>query len=179
MDSTDRVLAILSNLVSTLEGRRAVTRANDGVSILIDVLNWIDSQTCQEKAAYVLMVIAHKSEADRALMMSLGIKSALLELALVGSALAQKRACSILEILRVDKGKQVSEGFLGPPEMSSLVIGEEAEVGVSEERRAVKELVNESLQSNLKRIAKRANLIRDFQPSDRYYNKGTSKSLPF
>ncbi|ONK78141.1 uncharacterized protein A4U43_C02F14770 [Asparagus officinalis] len=103
MSLTNRILAVLSNLVSTSEGQRAVTGSNDGVLILIDVLNWIDSPGYQEKAMYVLMMIAYRSETDRNTMMSLGIKSALLEPVLMGFALAQKRASGILEILMMEK----------------------------------------------------------------------------
>lgn len=188
MDLTDRVLAVLSNLVSTSEGRKAVTGSNDGLSILIDVLNWVDSPSCQEKAAYILMLIAHKSNADRTTMNNLGIKSALLELVLVGSTLAQKRASRMLDILRADRGKQASEWCLGLPGVSAPMTGEgcynengkrEEIMEMSEERRAVRELVNESLQSNLKRIVKRATLARDnIGTSDRL--KGvTFRSLPF
>ena len=66
---TDRALAALCNLVAACpEGRRAVSRAPDAVPSLVDVLNWADEPGCQEKAAYVLMVLAHRSYGDRAAM---------------------------------------------------------------------------------------------------------------
>lgn len=189
MELTDRVLAVLSNLVSAFEGRRAVAGSNDGLAMLIDVLNWIESPSCQEKAAYILMVIAHKSSVDRATMINLGIKSALLELMLIGGTLAQKRASRILEILRVETGRQGSHGCLGLAAVSAPLIGgavgdyEQREaVEMSEERRAVRELVNESLQYNLKRIAERANLVRELETSDRFKGiqfTGGYRSLPF
>ncbi|XP_010942114.1 U-box domain-containing protein 45 [Elaeis guineensis] len=194
MEVSERVLSVLSNIVAAPEGRRAVSRSRDAFPILVDVLNWSDAPGCQEKAAYVLMVMAHKACGDRAAMIEAGIMSSLLELTLLGSPLAQKRASRILEILSVDKGKQVSEGFgeggggcSGVPAVSAPLIGgaaegEEEEAGMSEERRAVRQLVQQSLQSNMRRIVRRANLPQDFAPSDHLKAltaSSTSKSLPF
>ena len=50
---------------------------------------------------------------DRRVMIEAGIVSSLLELTLVGTTLAQKRASRILECLRIDKGKQVSGSYGG------------------------------------------------------------------
>lgn len=187
MEFSDRTLAILSNLVTVSDGRRAVSRTRDAFPILVDVLNWSDSPSCQEKAAYILMVMAHKGYNDRTAMIQSGVISSLLELTLLGSQLAQKRASRLLEILTVDKGKQVSEGFGSisapikstPSDPKSTA---EIEAGMSEERRAVRQLVQQSLQSNMWRIVRRANLPGDFAPSDHFKaltSSSTSKSLPF
>ncbi|PKA48273.1 U-box domain-containing protein 12 [Apostasia shenzhenica] len=190
---SERSLSLLSNLVAASpEGRRALSRAADAFAILVDVLNWTDSPGCQEKAAYILMVMAHKSHGgDRAAMAAAGISSALLELTLIGSSLAQKRASRILEILREEKGKQVSEAMqpVSAPvtsceggDMAFPASVVEEEEGISEERRAVRRLVQQSLQSNMQRIARRANLPPEFAPSDRFRALtafSTSKSLPF
>ncbi|KAK9742176.1 hypothetical protein RND81_03G153100 [Saponaria officinalis] len=193
MEMSERILSILSNVVSTGEGRKAISSVPDVFPILIDVLNWTDSPGCQEKASYVLMVMAHKSYSDRQTMIEAGIGSALLELTLLGSTLAQKRASRILECLRVDKGKQVSQCFnnntsqaVSAPiygSSSSVTnINKEEEAMMSEEKKAVKQLVQQSLQSNMKRIVKRANLPQDFVPSEHLKSltsSSTSKSLPF
>ncbi|KAI7747185.1 hypothetical protein M8C21_010669, partial [Ambrosia artemisiifolia] len=104
---SDRVLLILTNIVSTPEGRRAISGVHDVFTILVDVLSWMDMPNCQEKVAYILMVMAYKSSEDQQAMIEAGIKSSLLELTLLGSTLAQKRSSRILEILRTGKGKQV------------------------------------------------------------------------
>lgn len=200
MEVSERVLMILGNLVSTPEGRKGVSLVKDSFPILVDVLNWNDAPECQEKASYVLMVMAHKAYGDRQAMIEAGIVSVLLELTLLGSTLAQKRASRMLECLTVDKGKRVSSenycggtmvagGISAPicgPSSSSLNSGregvEEDENMMSEERRAVKQLVQQSLQSNMKRIVKRANLPQDFVPSEHFKSlttSSTSKSLPF
>ncbi|KAJ8634818.1 hypothetical protein MRB53_009085 [Persea americana] len=201
MDASERILSILSNVASTPEGRKSISNYRDSFPILIDVLNWTDSPGCQERASYVLMVMAHKVYSDRQVMVEAGIASALLELTLLGSTLAQKRASRILECLRVDKGKHVSGGFGSGAVVSAPICGssssvaagvngglkdgvvevEEDEMMMSEERKAVKQLVQQSLQNNMRRIVKRANLPQDFAPSDHFKSltaSSTSKSLP-
>ncbi|XP_027357028.1 U-box domain-containing protein 12-like isoform X2 [Abrus precatorius] len=186
MEVSERVLSILSNLVSTPEGRKCISGVRDAIPILVDVLNWTDSPECQEKASYILMVMAHKAYGDRQAMIEAGIGSSLLELTLVGSTLAQKRASRILECLRVDKGKQVSASAT----VSAPICGgggkgylvEDEDVMMSEEKRAVKQLVQQSLQNNMLKIVKRANLRQDFVPSQHFASltsSSTSKSLPF
>ncbi|WJX41700.1 hypothetical protein P8452_29017 [Trifolium repens] len=201
MEVSERVLSILSNFVSSPEGRRAISAVRDAITILVDVLNWIDSPKCQEKASYILMIMAHKAYADRQAMIEAGIVSSLLELTLVGTALAQKRASRILECFRVDKGKQVSGSYDGGnlgltvsapicSSSSSFVktdgggkeyLVDEANI-MSDEKKAVKQLVQQSLQNNMMKIVKRANLKQDFVPSERFSSltsSSTSKSLPF
>ncbi|CDP18784.1 unnamed protein product [Coffea canephora] len=181
MDFSERILSILSNLVSIPEGRKAVSCVPDAFPMLIDVLNWTDSPGCQERGSYVLMVMAHKSYGDRQAMIEAGITSSLLELTLLGTTLAQKRASRILECLTVDKGKQISESYGDQSHQSEESLEEEDQM-LSEERKAVKLLVQQSLQNNMKRIVRRANLPHDFVPSDHFMSLtwgSTSKSLPF
>ncbi|EOA16444.1 hypothetical protein CARUB_v10004600mg [Capsella rubella] len=190
MEVSERILAILSNLVAVPEGRKAISLVCDAFPVLVDVLNWTDSPGCQEKATYILMLMAHKGYGDRQAMIEAGIESALLELTLLGSALAQKRASRILECLRVDKGKRVLDSTGSCGALSAPIYGtrdngmnhEESDHMMSEERKAVKQLVQQSLQSNMKRIVKRANFPQDFVPSEHFKSlslSSTSKSLPF
>ncbi|KAI7749508.1 hypothetical protein M8C21_001873 [Ambrosia artemisiifolia] len=199
MEVSDRILSILSNVVTTPEGRKAISSVHDAFQILVDVLSWTDSPDCQEKAAYILMVMAHKSYRDRQVMIESGVTSTLLELTLLGSTLAQKRASRILEILRIDKGKQVSETFVcssganvSAPQCGSVDSrlarstdpskDSEDDTMMSDESKAVKHLVQQSLHSNMRRMAKRANLPQEFVPSEHFRSltsMSTSKSLPF
>ena len=197
MSASDRALVALCNIVAACpEGRRAVSRVPDAIPVLVDVLNWSDEAGCQEKAAYVLMVLAHRSYGDRAAMAEAGATSALLELTLVGTALAQKRASRILEILRADKGKQVADASgivatVSAPQERGAGGGkcreeEEADEAccMSNEKRAVRQLVQQSLQSNMRRIVRRARLPRELAPASSENFKAltgssTSKSLPF
>ncbi|KAL0330581.1 UNVERIFIED_CONTAM: U-box domain-containing protein 7 [Sesamum radiatum] len=169
----------------------------------------MNSPGCQEKASYILMVMAHKSYGDRQAMIEAGIVSSLLELTLLGSTLAQKRASRMLECLRAEKGKQVLgncgggslTATLSAPLCGALSTSspmdptnqpkdtmkedeeeEEEEEMMSQEKKAVKQLVQQSLQNNMKRMVKRANLPHDFVPSDHFKSltlSSTSKSLPF
>jgi hypothetical protein len=197
MEVTERNLSILSNLVSSRAGRKAISSVPDAFPILVDVLNWTDSPECQEKVSYVLMVMSHKSYGDKQAMIEAGIMSSLLELSLIGSTLSQNRASRLLEILRMDKGKQVSGNYGGslgtavsapicgtskPDEGGGKACLEEDEDMMSEEKKAVKQLVQLSLQNNMRKIVKRANLPQDIVPSDHFKSltsSSTSKSLPF
>lgn len=202
MEVTERNLLILSNLVSTRAGRKAISAVPDAFPILVDVLNWNDSPECQEKVSYVLMVMSHKSYGDKQAMIEAGIVSSLLELSLIGTTLSQKRASRLLESLRIDKGKQVSGNYGGNlgATVSAPICGsssscakpdgdgvgkeclEEEEDMMSEEKKAVKQLVQLSLQNNMRKIVKRANLPQDIVPSDHFKSltsSSTSKSLPF
>lgn len=122
-------LSILSNLVSKVEGQVAASRHYD---VLIDVLTWVDAPLCQEKAVYILMVIACRMNyIDKAKMVDAGIIPNLLELMLTGTNLAENCACRLLETLTVDKGMELT---------------------------VLKRLVEQSLKENMRRIVKRANL---------------------
>ncbi|KAL2237374.1 U-box domain-containing protein 45-like [Sesamum indicum] len=207
MDMSERILSILSNIVLVAEGRKGISAVPDAFPILIDVFNWTDSPGCQEKASYILMVMAHKSYGDRQAMIEAGIVSQLLELTLLGSTLAQKRASRMLECLRAEKGKQVlgncgggsltatlsaplcgalsTSSSMDPTNQPKDIMKEEEEEEeemMSQEKKAVKQLVQQSLQNNMKRMVKRANLPHDFVPSDHFKSltlSSTSKSLPF
>ncbi|XP_076929905.1 U-box domain-containing protein 45-like [Bidens hawaiensis] len=188
---SDRILSILTNVVSTPEGRHVVSSVDDVFTILVDVLSWMDSPSCQEKAIYVLMVMAYKSSEDQQAMIAVGIMSSLLELTLLGSALAQKRSSRTLEILRDKKGKQVSEnsGGGGGATLSAPLCGSgddadslDSPNGFSS-KNAVKHLVEQSLHNNMRKIVKRANLRQEFLSVERYKSSvasfSSSKSLPF
>ncbi|CAM8964362.1 unnamed protein product [Rhodiola kirilowii] len=200
MDVSERILSILSNLVSTPDGRKAISVVPDAYPILVDVLNWNDSSGCQERVLYVLMVIAHKVYGGRLAMVEAGAMSALLELTLVGSTLAQKRASRILDCLSMDKGKRPSNQYNGglTTTLSAPIYGSSSTCSgsgwdhieglevehdmMSEEQKAVNQLVQQSLQNNMTRIAQRANLPQYFVPSDHFKTltqSSTSKSLPF
>ncbi|CAA6661667.1 unnamed protein product [Spirodela intermedia] len=107
---------------------------------------------CQELAAQILTVMAYKEYEARAAMAAEGIVSSLLELTLLGSDEAQKRASRILQFLIVgDKAKKPSAAVSAPLSKEEGRSPEEEEM--SEERKAVKKLVKQSLQSNMRRIS--------------------------
>lgn len=185
MDVSEKVLGMLSNLAATEEGRGAIAKNDEGFPVLIDVLNWVDAPKCQEKASYILMIMAHNSWSHRRAMVEADIVSTLLELTLLGTTLAQKRASRILECIREDKKRRTSP--ISAPIISQQTDTETINNGenggnMSEERKVVKRLVQQSLQHNMQRIIKRANLPQDFVPSDHLKSltaTASSKSLPF
>ncbi|KAL0292966.1 UNVERIFIED_CONTAM: U-box domain-containing protein 7 [Sesamum angustifolium] len=127
----------------------------------------MNSPGCQEKASYILMVMAHKSYGDRQAMIEAGIVSSLLELTLL-------LRCVVL----YQHHRQLSN----KPKDTMKEDEEEEEEMMSQEKKAVKQLVQQSLQNNMKRMVKRANLPHDFVPSDHFKSltlSSTSKSLPF
>jgi hypothetical protein len=190
MEVTGHALATLSNLVaSSAEARQQLSRANESLTILIDVLGWTDAPSCQEKSAYILMVMGHKSHADRAAMAEAGISGALLEVTLIGTPLAQKRASRILEMLRSKKEKEISDSSFAMSAPMEIEGKGKAKIGevareISNEKMAMKQLVQQSLHCNMRRIARRANLPEEIAPSSEHLNtvlgvSATSKSLPF
>lgn len=200
MDVSERILSILCNVVSTPEGQEAVNAVPDAFTVLVDVLNWNDAPMCQEKVLYVLLVLVHKVYGGRQKLVDAGAMSALLELTLIGTTLAQKRASRIIGCLSLDKGKQPSNRYNGSltSTLSAPVYGsssafngsswdhkEDVEVEneiLSEEKKAVNQLVQQSLENNLTRIVQRANLPQEFVPSDNFKTltmSSTSKSLTF
>ncbi|KAH9303851.1 hypothetical protein KI387_008255 [Taxus chinensis] len=185
MDVSEKVLGILSNLATTEEGRKGIAKPNEGFPILIDVLNWADAPKCQEKAAFILMIMAHNNWSHRRAMVESGIVSSLLELTLLGTTLAQKRASRILECVREDrirKTSPISAPITGQHTDMETINKDENGDNMSEERKVVRRLVQQSLQHNMQRIIKRANLPQAFTPSDCFKSltaTSSSKSLPF
>ncbi|XP_002967806.2 U-box domain-containing protein 12 [Selaginella moellendorffii] len=104
---------LLGNLAATEVGRRAIVDKQDAVLILVDVLGWADAPQCQEKAVSVLMTMAYRSRALRQAISRCGAVSALLELSILGSSLAQKVAAWILDCLKQDDdfGRKSSTTF--------------------------------------------------------------------
>ncbi|XP_078437537.1 U-box domain-containing protein 45-like isoform X2 [Wolffia australiana] len=160
MQVSEKVLSVLSFIVSTAEGRTAISQTSESFLILIDVLNWSDSPRCQEEASFVLLAMAQRSFLHRRMMIETGIVSSLLELALIGSPLAQYRAAGILEWLKL-AGEEIA--FDGESEdrprarVTEAMAGEGREM--CDDRRAVSQLVQQSLLLTTTRVLRRANLL--------------------
>lgn len=181
----EKALAVVGNMVAAPLGRRSVTEMADAVEILVGVLGWgVQFFKCQERAAYTLMVIAHHSFGHRQAMVEKRAIPALLEVSLMGSALAQKRAVQILECLREDReqGRPMSAP-MGPPRKARYYdsIPAEHEVKVCEGSKIVNHMVQQSLEENLRRIVRRAKLpvSMDHMRASSLSGCSSSKSLPF
>lgn len=161
--ASEKALAVLGNMVGVAIGRKCVTDLV--MEILIDVLGWgVQFAKCQERAAYVLMVVAHHSYGHRLAMVQKRAIPVLLEVSLLGSALAQKRAVRILESLREDRDQGLARPMsapmrpLVPPRKSKHGDGQANRLVLCEGSQVVNLMVQQSLEQNMQRIVRRANL---------------------
>eukprot|EP01018_Ginkgo_biloba_P021033 Gb_41829 [translate_table: standard] len=189
-ETAERALAILSNLMVTEEGRKTMDNVTKMPKCLIDKLGSENSAKCQERAAYVLMVLAHRSLNQRQAMMQAGIVPVLLEMALLGTTLAQKRALRILRYLRGDR--DAATLAVSGPLLGVLMWSQNGGVSspnniniteMKEQKRVVKTMVQKSLHLNMDRIIKRANVPSTSVDSSTklkaLINSSSSKSLPY
>ncbi|KAG9445815.1 hypothetical protein H6P81_011943 [Aristolochia fimbriata] len=182
-NTSEKALASLGNLVVSAAGKQAVEAHPSVPVVFIEILAWDEKAKCQEVSAYILMILAHGSSVQRGKMARSGIVPALLEVALLGSALAQKRALKILQWFKDERQMRIgahsgpqSGGRINPALTCSPVNQREAEEG----RRAIKMMVKQSLDKNMEAITRRANA----SPRDPSKLKGlivstSSKSLPY
>ncbi|CAN0853410.1 U-box domain-containing protein 7 [Linum grandiflorum] len=158
-DLAETALAVLGNLVVTANGKRAME--DDGSSsvvpgALIEALTWQDEPRCQELSAYVLMILAYQSSAQREKMAQCGIVAVLLEVGLCGSPLAQKRALKLLQWFRDERETKMGRPHSGP-QTGRLGIGSPINPREAREgRKMIKDLVRQSLNKNLEMITRRA-----------------------
>lgn len=187
MKTGERALGILGNLVMTKSGRQAMESSANMPKCLIDILGWENSPRCQELAVYIVMLLTHRSLIQRKVMKQAGIIPALLELALLGTTLAQKRAMRVLQWLRDDKqgalmpvsGPVTARAWEPRRESSSPEKISEME----ENKRAIKNMVKKSLQWNMDHIVKRADASSTCVDSSTrlksLISSSSSKSLPY
>ena len=160
--NAEKSLSVLSNMVAVAVGRQAVMNDEDALTSLIDILAWADRSTCQEKAVYVLLVISHYNHGHRQAMVQKRAIPALLELSLLGTLLAQKRAICVLECLREERESRGRP--LSAPMRRTRKSKEENpnqadldDAAAGDGRKIVNIMVQQSLERNLQRIVRRAN----------------------
>lgn len=100
---SEKALAVLATVVAIPLGRKATMNLKDGVEVLVRVIAWDANPKCQESAVHLLMMMAPHSYSFRQAMVRKRAIPALLELSLLGSAVAQKRAVCVLGFLRDDR----------------------------------------------------------------------------
>lgn len=175
---SEQALATLGNLVVTLMGKKAL---EDNVTVpesLIDILTWEDRPKCQEFSVYILMILAHQSSKQREKMAKSGIVHTLLEVALLGSPLAQKRAMKLLQWFKNER--QVKVGPHSGPQTRFVSRGSAMSDGeTSEGKRLMKKMVQQSLHRNMEVITKRANAEGDTFKLKSLVISSSSKSLPY
>ncbi|GAV57380.1 hypothetical protein CFOL_v3_00917 [Cephalotus follicularis] len=175
---SEKSLATLGRLVVTLTGKKAMEDSPLVPESLVEILTWEDKPKCQELCAYILMVLAHQSSAQREKMTKLGIVHVLLGVALLGSPLAQKRALKLLQWFK-DEG-QSKVGPHSGPQAGRIVMGSPINPSQAQEgKKLMKNLVKQSLYKNLEMITRRANAARDSSNLKALVISTSSKSLPY
>ncbi|WOK91375.1 hypothetical protein Cni_G00066 [Canna indica] len=178
--ASEGALTTLGNLMLTETGKKAIDEDSIAPEALMEVMAWEDEPKCQELAAYILMVLAHRSKVQRQKMAELRIVPLLLEVALLGSPLAQKRALKILQCFKHEGSARIG-GHSGPQteQYLSLSSGSAGRQQLRECKRAVKNMVKQSLDKNLQAIIRRANGSEDFSCLKSLATTSSSKSLPY
>lgn len=103
--TSEKALAILGKLVVTLIGKNTIENSSMVPECLIEILSWEDELKCQELSSYILIILAHKSSTQRDKMAQSGI----LEVALLGSSLAQKRALKLLQWFKNERQMKMGD----------------------------------------------------------------------
>ncbi|XP_051125616.1 uncharacterized protein LOC127247692 [Andrographis paniculata] len=169
--ASEKALSTLANLVITAPGRAAIERHHAVPEGLIEIMTRGERPRCQELSAYVLMMLAHQSSLQRRKMADAGIVRVLLEVGLLGSPLAQKRAMKILQWFKDDRQKpQVTRRMssFGSPD-----VGENCKI-------LMKKIVKQSLNKNMETITRRASGAEDSSSRIKaLVISSSSKSLPY
>ncbi|XP_052180808.1 uncharacterized protein LOC127793995 [Diospyros lotus] len=181
-ETSENALAAVGNLAVTLPGKKAMEESPVAPESLIEILTWEEKPKCQELSAYLLMILAHQSSIQRKKMADSGIVSVLLEVALLGSPLAQKRALKLLQWFKDER--QARMGPHSGPQTAGRVVEIGSPVSEREKnegREMMKKLVKQSLYKNLETITRRANAAEDSSSSrlKALALSSSSKSLPY
>ncbi|KAA8519677.1 hypothetical protein F0562_013878 [Nyssa sinensis] len=175
---SEKALATLGNLVVTLQGKKALENNPMVPESLIEIMTWEDKPKCQEFSAYILMILAHQSSAQRAKMAKAGIVPVLLEVALLSSPLAQKRALRLLQWFKDERRTRM--GPHSGPQTGRMSIGSPLnQRDAADGKKMMKNMVKESLHKNMQTITRRANAAGDCSKLKALVISSSSKSLPY
>ncbi|KAK1424802.1 hypothetical protein QVD17_20140 [Tagetes erecta] len=178
-EASEKALATLGNLVVTLMGKKVLESSPMVPECLIEILTWDDKSRCQELSAYILMILAHQSSLQRTKMEDGGIVPILLQVALLGSPLAQKRALKLLQWFKDER--QMKMGPHSGPQSRRLSFNsptkhDDADLG----KKLMKNMVRQSLYKNMETITRRANGDTDSNSKLKLLViSSSSKSLPY
>uniref|UniRef100_A0A6M2EAQ9 Armadillo repeat-containing domain-containing protein n=1 Tax=Populus davidiana TaxID=266767 RepID=A0A6M2EAQ9_9ROSI len=175
---SEKALATLGHLVVTLMGKKAMENSSLVPESLIEIMTWEEKPKCQELSAYILMILAHQSSALRDKMLKSGIVPVLLEVALLGSPLAQKRALKLLQWFKDER--QARMGPHSGPQTARIAIGSPVNNREAQEgKKVMKDLVKQSLHKNMELITRRATATSgDSSKFKSLVISTSSKSLP-
>ncbi|KAK7412441.1 hypothetical protein VNO78_03902 [Psophocarpus tetragonolobus] len=175
---SEKALAILGNLSVTLMGKKAIESSSMVPETFIEILSWEDKPKCQELSVYILMIIAHQSSLQRKKMAQAGIVPILLEVVLLGSPLAQKRAMKLLQWFKDER--QTKMGPHSGPQTPRFAMGSPLNQREAKEgKKLMKNLVKQSLHRNMEIITQRANAAGESSKLKSLIISTSSKSLPY
>lgn len=175
---SEKALATLGHLVVTLMGKKAMEDSPMVPKSLIEALTWDDRPKCQELSAYILMILAHQSSSQREKMAKAGIVPVLLEVSLLGSPLAQKRAMKLLQWFKDERHERMGP-HSGPQTGRILALGSPVSPREGQKgKKMMKSLVKQSLYKNMEMITRRANAT-GAESSKSLVISTSSKSLPY
>ncbi|KAF8409019.1 hypothetical protein HHK36_005090 [Tetracentron sinense] len=177
-EASEKALATLGNLVVTVTAKKAIENDPMVPECLIQIMTWEEKPKCQELTIYILMILAHQSSVQRKKMAQLGIVHVLLEVALLGSHLAQKRALKILQWFKEERQTRVAAH--SGPQTGRDVFGLPINYTETQEgKKMMKKMVKQSLDKNMELIMKRANAAGDSSKLRALVISSSSKSLPY
>ncbi|KAM7500709.1 hypothetical protein LguiA_025123 [Lonicera macranthoides] len=177
-ETSEKALATLGNLVVTLMGKKALENSQMVPGSLIEIMTWEEKPKCQELSTYILMILAHRSSAQRIKMAKAGIVSTLLEVALLSSPLAQKRALKLLQWFKDER--QMKMVAHSGPQTRRLPVGSPVHQSEPcEGKRLMKKMVKQSLYKNMETITRRANGNEGSSNHKVLVLSSSSKSLPY
>jgi hypothetical protein len=180
--TSEEALSVLSNMILSAEGKRGIQNHPSVPKTLIDIMSREENARCQELASYLIMVLAHGNKEQRRKMHECGIVQVLLQLALLGSPLAQKRALKILEWYK-NAGQEKGCVHSGP-RMESVSISElisDSNGNTNDNSKGVKRIVKQSLDRNMASLLQRGTGSREFSSitEKALVFSSSSKSLPY
>lgn len=176
--TSEKALATLGNLVVTLAGRKALEHNPIVPEAFIEIMTWGEKPKCQELSSYILMILVHQSSFQRKKMAKAGIVQVLLEVALLGSPLAQKRALKILQWFKNER--QMRMGPHSGPQVGPVAFGSPLKQrDLVEGKRLMNNMVRQSLYINMENITRRANAAGDSSKLKALVISPSSKSLTY
>lgn len=185
--TSEAALSILGDLAAaSTSGRKAMEEDEAAPRALLEAMTWHESARCQEHATYLAMVLAHGSRALRRRMRQLGIVQALLEVSLLGSPLAQRRAAKILQWfkeegqgrIRTHSGPRMEGEGTSCHDNDDDVIANDGREAKGCRDTTVNKIVKQSLDRNMKSILRRATASVDLTNVKLLVTSSSSKSLP-
>ncbi|XP_020099131.1 uncharacterized protein LOC109717671 [Ananas comosus] len=178
--TSEGALSILSNLVVSPAAKRRIADHSAVPKAFVVVMSWDDKPKCRELAVYLMMVVAQNGcRVYREKLVEHGAVEVLLEIALLGSDIARRRAMKILQWIK-NEGEVRMRVHSGPRvERVSLFDGCSGDREEEQCRRAIGEMVKESLKRNMASILRKATAIEGFSNVKGLCTSSSSKSLPY